>query len=109
MREGGRGSCELGEWFREGAVEDPPDTGYLKTADGASIAYQVCGEGPLSLVFLPEMGIPIDLLWDEPGFRRFARRICGFSRVVLTEGRGIGASGGHFLDNFVDEVKRRVK
>ena len=29
-----------------------PETKYAKTADGAHIAYQVAGEGPVDLVFV---------------------------------------------------------
>jgi len=79
-------------------------TRYARAPDAVSIAYQVAGDGPLDLVFPSVMTIPIDLLWDEPGFVRLARRLGGFSRTVWCEIRGIGASGGDVLDAFVDEV-----
>jgi class 3 adenylate cyclase len=69
-----------------------------------SIAYQVTGDGPLDLVFLPASTFPIDLLWDEPSFVRVARRLRGFSRTVWCEARGMGASGGDFHDRFVEEI-----
>jgi pimeloyl-ACP methyl ester carboxylesterase len=49
-------------------------------------------------VFPPGLAIPIDLLWEDPGFVRFARRLGRFSRIVWRELRGIGASGGHVED-----------
>jgi len=85
-------------------VDERPVTRYAKAPDGVSIAYQVVGEGPLDLVFLPAHVIPIDLSWDEPGFVRLAKRVRGFSRTLWCELRGIGASGGDFLDGFVEEI-----
>jgi class 3 adenylate cyclase len=85
-------------------VDERPITGYASTPDGVSVAYQVIGEGPLDLVFLPGVTVPIDLLWDEPGFVRFAKRLQSFSRTVWCESRGMGASGGEFLDAFVEET-----
>jgi class 3 adenylate cyclase len=74
-------------------MDERPATRYAKTPDGVSIAYQVFGEGPMDLV-VAGYGTPIDLLWDEPGFVRCAKRLRRFSRIVLREPRGVGASGG---------------
>jgi len=87
-----------------GDVDERPVTRYAKAPDGVSIAYQVTGDGPLDLVFLPASPSPIDLLWDEPNFVRLARRLGGFSRTVWCEARGMGASGGNYQDRFVDEI-----
>ena len=46
----------------------------------------------------------IDLLWEDPGFAHFVKRLRGFSRSVWCEGRGLGASGGDLFDAFVGEV-----
>jgi class 3 adenylate cyclase len=85
-------------------VDERPVTRYARTPDGASIAYQVTGDGPLDLVFLQASTFPIDLLWDEPSFARVARRLRGVSRTVWCEARGMGASGGNFQDRFVEEI-----
>jgi class 3 adenylate cyclase len=50
------------------------------------------------------MGIPIDLFWDEPRFVRFAKRLGGFSRVVMADLRGVGASGGDVRDSVVGAI-----
>jgi class 3 adenylate cyclase len=84
-------------------VDERPVTTYAKTPDGVSIAYQVAGDGPLDLVFLSGFGIPVDLMWEEPGFVRFAKRLSGFSRTVWLEGRAMGASGGHPTDTLEDD------
>jgi pimeloyl-ACP methyl ester carboxylesterase len=72
--------------------------------DGVTIAYQVSGDGALDLLFRPGMGIPIDLFWDEPGFVRFAKRLGGFSRFVIVDFRGVGASGGDVRDSVVEAI-----
>jgi class 3 adenylate cyclase len=84
-------------------VEERPVTRYVSAPDGVSLAYQVIGDGALDLVFFPGLALPIDLLWEDPGFAHFARRLGRFSRTVWLEGRGIGASGGDFTATGVDE------
>ena len=34
-------------------MTDGPETRYTRSADGTNLAYQVSGEGPVQLVFLP--------------------------------------------------------
>jgi class 3 adenylate cyclase len=85
-------------------VDERPVTRYVKAPDGVSIAYQVIGDGPSDVLLPSALAIPIDLFWDEPSFVRFANRLAGFSRVVMLDPRGVGASGGDFQDNSVEEV-----
>jgi class 3 adenylate cyclase len=85
-------------------VNELPVTRYSAAPDGVSLAYQVWGAGPLNVVLPTELGVPIDLLWETPPFVRVARRFERFSRVVLWEPRGIGASGGDFLDSVTEEI-----
>ena len=84
-------------------VDERPVTRYAKARDGVRIAYQVTGDGPLNVLLPP--GGPIDLAWDEPGFARFARRLGGFSRVLMFDPRGAGASSGDFGDGLVEETR----
>ena len=79
---------------------EPPDTRYVTTADGVSLAYHVLGDGPLDLVWTPVVSYPFDLLWDEPTFAHFARRVASFSRSLWITSRGFGGSGGSWADNF---------
>ena len=44
------------------------------------------------------------MLWEDPGFARFAKRLSGFSRTIWYEPRGLGGSGGDYLDTTVDEI-----
>ncbi len=84
-------------------MPEGPVTRYVTAPDGVSLAYQVIGEGPLDLVFYAGLALPIDLLWEDPGFAYFAKRLGRFSRTVWPEGRGIGASGGDFTASAVEE------
>jgi pimeloyl-ACP methyl ester carboxylesterase len=59
---------------------------------GVSIAYQVNGEGPLALVFVPGFVSHVELLWDEPVVARFLRRLASFSRLIVFDKRGQGLS-----------------
>ena len=70
-----------------------PETHYTRSADGTNLAYLVCGEGPLDLVFL-HAALPTDLLAEDAGFIRLRKRLGTFSRIVWFESRGVGASEG---------------
>ncbi len=89
---------------RGGGVDERPATRYRKAPDGVSLAYQVSGDAPVDLLFPPSLGVPIDLLWEDAGFARFAKRLSGFSRTIWYEPRGLGASGGDCLDALTPEI-----
>jgi pimeloyl-ACP methyl ester carboxylesterase len=61
-------------------------------SDGVSIAYQVHGEGPLDLVFVPGFVSHVELFWDDPLTASFLRRLASFARVVIWDKRGQGLS-----------------
>ncbi len=69
----------------------PPETRYAKSGD-VNIAYQVVGEGPLDLVYVPGWISNIELMWEEPDYARFLRRLASFSRLILFDKRGTGMS-----------------
>jgi pimeloyl-ACP methyl ester carboxylesterase len=56
------------------------------------VAYQVFGDGPLDVVLIPEWTTHVDLWWEEPHVVRFFRRLGSFSRVIVYDKRGTGAS-----------------
>ncbi|MBA2569452.1 MAG: adenylate/guanylate cyclase domain-containing protein [Actinobacteria bacterium] len=68
-----------------------PGTRYAKSGE-LNIAYQVVGEGPLDLVYVPGWVSNIELMWEEPGFARFLSRLASFSRLILFDKRGTGLS-----------------
>ena len=69
-----------------------PDTQYLERPDGVNIAYQVVGDGPLDLIVSPGFVSHLDLLWSDPGYSRWIRRLSSFSRVILFDKPGTGLS-----------------
>jgi class 3 adenylate cyclase len=72
------------------AFVEPLDVRYARSAD-VSIAYYTIGDGPTDLVFVP-FTISTVFAWHLPVFRDFCRRLSSFSRVILFDKRGIGAS-----------------
>ena len=68
-----------------------PETRYAKGRDG-SVAYQVIGDGPLDLVFIPDWVTNVDVMWEEPSLARFLRRLSSFSRLICFDKRGCGVS-----------------
>ncbi len=67
-----------------------PDIQYARSGDVA-IAYQVLGEGPVDLVFVPYFG-NIRWNWEQPLFARFLERLASFSRLIMFDKRGVGLS-----------------
>ncbi len=70
-----------------------PETRYAQSGD-VNIAYQVLGEGPRDLVFVPGWVSNIEVYWEEPTLARFLRRLSSFSRLILFDKRGTGLSDG---------------
>jgi pimeloyl-ACP methyl ester carboxylesterase len=67
-------------------------TRYAKAPDGVSIAYQVVGDGPRDLVWVPGWVSHIEAAWEEPTLARFFERLASFSRLILFDKRGTGLS-----------------
>jgi class 3 adenylate cyclase len=68
-----------------------PETRYARSGD-LYIAYQVFGDGPVDLVFMPNWFSNVEVLWQHPLAERVLRRLASFSRVILFDQRGSGAS-----------------
>jgi pimeloyl-ACP methyl ester carboxylesterase len=68
-----------------------PETRYTKSGD-VNIAYQVVGDGPLDLVYVPGWISNIELMWEEPSHAQLLRRLASFSRLILFDKRGTGLS-----------------
>jgi len=72
---------------------DAPETRYARTVDGVHIAYQVLGEGPSDLVFVPGFVFNVEHVWDSwKQAAAFVWRLASFSRVILFDRRGTGLS-----------------
>lgn len=68
-----------------------PETRYARAGD-VHIAYQVVGDGPIDLVYVPPQLQQVEHLWAEPRVAAFFRRLARFSRLVLFDRRGTGLS-----------------
>jgi class 3 adenylate cyclase len=72
-------------------VSVPPRTRYARSGE-TSIAYQVHGDGPIDLVFVPGIISHIEHLWEDPALARLFDRQAEFARFVLMDRRGMGLS-----------------
>jgi pimeloyl-ACP methyl ester carboxylesterase len=68
-----------------------PQTRYAKSGR-YNIAYQVTGDGPFDLLWVPGFVSNVELGWDEPLLARFFARLASFSRLILFDKRGTGLS-----------------
>jgi pimeloyl-ACP methyl ester carboxylesterase len=72
-------------------VDPQPETCFA-TLGTDRIAYQVTGEGPVDLVFVGAVGTSVDARWEYPPCAEFLRRLASFSRLIMFDRRGMGAS-----------------
>jgi class 3 adenylate cyclase len=57
-----------------------------------NIAYQVLGDGPLDLLYVPGWVSNVEFMWNYEPFAHFLRRLSSFSRLILFDKRGTGLS-----------------
>ena len=70
-----------------------PTTRYVRSGD-ANIAYQVVGDGPFDLIWVPGWISNVEVSWEVPEYARFLTRLASFSRLILFDKRGTGLSDG---------------
>lgn len=68
-----------------------PETRYA-ASDGLNVAYQVLGQGPPDLVFVPSFVSNLELAWDWPPLVSFHRTFASVARLILFDKRGTGLS-----------------
>ena len=68
-----------------------PDIQYAWNDDDA-LAFQVVGDGSADLVYVQGYFSNVILNWEHPAFARFARELSRFSRLIITDRRGLGCS-----------------
>ena len=64
---------------------------YARNGD-VSIAYQVLGDGPADVIYVPPFVSNLDLQWQEPQQARYLQRLASFSPLVMFDKRGTGLS-----------------
>ncbi|MDX6451257.1 MAG: hypothetical protein QOH16_1306 [Gaiellaceae bacterium] len=70
---------------------DMPRTRYAKSGD-VNIAYQVVGDGPVDLLWIPAFGQHVELAWEEPFRRAWLEALAGEYRLIVFDKRGTGLS-----------------
>ena len=68
-----------------------PKTHYAKSGD-VHIAYQVVGDGPIDLVFIPGWFSHVENNWERPEIAHFFERLASFTRLITFDKRGTGLS-----------------
>ncbi len=85
-----------------------PETRYARSGD-LSIAYQVVGDGPFDLVYVPGFVSHVELRWRVPLFARGLEQLAAFSRLLLFDKRGTGMSdrvaGAPTLEARMDDLR----
>ena len=78
-------------------------------ARSARLAYQVFGDGPVTMVAIPPTAQNIEVAWERPEVRRMFDRFSSFSRFLHFDKRGTGASDRRSqvqgIDERVDDVR----
>jgi class 3 adenylate cyclase/pimeloyl-ACP methyl ester carboxylesterase len=85
-------------------------TRYARSEDGAHIAFQVTGDGPIDVLVIPGFVSHVELAWDVPLFIGPLLRWLGrFARVIHLDKRGTGLSdraiGAPSLELRMDDLR----
>ena len=84
------------------------ETRYALSGD-VNIAYQVAGDGPFDVIFVPGFVTHVELQWRLPGMGDFIRGLGSFSRLIRFDKRGTGmsnpVSGAPSLETRMDDVR----
>lgn len=85
-----------------------PKTKYARSGD-VHVAYQVLGDASIDLIYIPGWVSHLDLIWEQPLFARFLRRLATFSRVIVFDKRGTGLSDRVADTRFEDRSRHRPR
>ena len=88
-------------------MDKKPETQFAKNGD-LSIAYQVVGDGPIDLVYVPGFMSHVELNWDYLFSSAPLDRLAQFSRMVVFDKRGSGLSdrslGAGTVEDRMDDI-----
>src|SRR5918999_6459910 len=68
-----------------------PRTQYARSGE-LSIAYQVVGDGPVEVVFVPSFVSHLEFLWADPVVKAWLDRLASITRLILFDKLGTGMS-----------------
>src|SRR5689334_6669437 len=90
------------------STRDLPETRYTRSGE-LNVAYQVLGDGPIDLIFVPGMITHLEFMHEIPGYTDFLRRLAAFARVVTFDKSGQGLSDRYLgmpsFEQRVDDVR----
>jgi class 3 adenylate cyclase/pimeloyl-ACP methyl ester carboxylesterase len=90
-------------------VNEIPPTKFARLGNDR-IAYQIVGDGPVDLLWVSGIGDALDARWEYEPYVSFLSRLASFSRLIMMDRRGTGASDPVPLDalpnweEFVDDA-----
>jgi class 3 adenylate cyclase/pimeloyl-ACP methyl ester carboxylesterase len=70
-----------------------PTTRYVSVGE-SDVAYQVIGRGSCDILYSYGLGAHLDVAWDSPLSSSWLERLASFSRLIVFDRRGTGASDG---------------
>jgi class 3 adenylate cyclase len=70
---------------------DQPEAKYAKSGD-LNIAYQVVGDGPIDIAYVPDWVLGIDASWSWDDYRYLWEHLASLGRLILSDARGSGSS-----------------
>jgi pimeloyl-ACP methyl ester carboxylesterase len=86
---------------------EAPETRYARSGE-VSIAYQVTGEGPFDVVFVPPFLTHAEMIW-QTSFAPSLRELSSFCRLIRFDKRGTGmsdrVSGAPTLEARMDDAR----
>src|SRR5262245_56278857 len=68
-----------------------PETRYARSGD-LSIAYQILGDGPRDILFIPGFVSNVELMWEVRFLAHYLERLARMGRLVFFDKRGTGLS-----------------
>jgi len=80
-----------------------PDTHYALSTGDVHIAYQVLGDQPRDLVLVPGWIFNLEIVWEQPAFESFMKRLLRNFRVIMFDKRGTGLSDRDAVNSTLDE------
>ena len=85
-----------------------PVTRYARSG-GVNVAFQIVGEGPPDLIWLPSMTHHVELAWESPAHVRLLNRFAAVARLLVFDKRGTGMSdrlgGAETLETRMDDIR----
>ena len=85
-----------------------PETRYARSGD-VNIAYQVTGDGPFDVVYVPPSISHVELAWAVPALASYFHELEAFCRLIRFDKRGTGmsdaVSGAPSLETRMDDVR----